>query len=493
MARYAKHTFRSGKYSNGIVKRRGVGRYIFLLFLIVALVCGGLFIFKILDNNNYSDEESFIKYSERNLAKMNDERDFGEEQIKFNYGKPASVAMSYPKIDNEFIDKKVKDIVELRKLSFIGEHKDDKKDEKSALLISHDTYDGASDTGSIVIKSLEKIENDNGKLENKSSKVDAVVFNKKNNTRLYPIMIFEAGYAEKLSKYFDSYLQKEYKSFLTEDYKEYISPEKNRFENFALDGESAIFYFNSDTVVRGSEEISIKVDKNTVQGLFRSQINERKLDPSKPMVALTYDDGPDSSVTEKIVDALKKNNAVATFFLVGENVDSVKGAKKLIEKMIKNGNEIGSHTYTQPNLLSLSDSMKKEENEKTDKAIIKAAGYKPSIYRPPYGFVDDNTNKIFGKSAILWSIDTGDWLDNGKESIVNTVKSEENLDGKVILMHSIYDSSASASEELIPWLTAKGYQLVTVSELLMYKYNEDPHSIKTYGYNFFDLENVKGQ
>ena len=81
-----------------------------------------------------------------------------------------------------------------------------------------------------------------------------------------------------------------------------------------------------------------------------------------------------------------------------------------------------------------------------------------------------------------------DWSSRNAKAVVKTIKREDSLDGKVILMHSIYDSSAKATEQIVPWLIKKGYQLVTVSELIKYKYNEDPKNGKFYGYNFFYLD-----
>ena len=87
----------------------------------------------------------------------------------------------------------------------------------------------------------------------------------------------------------------------------------------------------------------------------------------------------------------------------------------------------------------------------------------PTLYRPPYGNGNEKTTKIFNKSAILWSVDTLDWKHRNKDNVIKIIKNSGNLDGKVILMHSLYDSTAEATKVIIPWLKAQGYQLVTVS------------------------------
>ena len=84
-------------------------------------------------------------------------------------------------------------------------------------------------------------------------------------------------------------------------------------------------------------------------------------------------------------------------------------------------------------------------------------------------------------------MDTLDWRSKNAGAVVSSVKNVSNLDGKVVLMHSVYDSTAEAVEELVPWLKKNGYQLVTVSEMLRYKYKEEPKNGKLYGYNYFHL------
>ncbi len=490
MARYARHTLRSGKYSNGIVRRRGIGRYVFLGVIIFASIIGLITLFKIIDNKNYEDEASFIEYAERHFAEAKDSDKLGELQEKYDYGKPSSVAMNYPKIGSDFIDKEVKTTVERRKADFLSQHEEDPKNEKYALLVSTDTY-SSDKTDSIVLKTVEKEENEAGKLIQTYEKVDVLTFDKESKSKIYPIMVFEVGYQEKLSKYFEEFLKEEYDDVLGDDYKKYLDPKENKFDKFALDGDEAVFFFDSGTLTNDGKALTIKVDKSDIKDLFRSETNSRKIDVDKPMVAITYDDGPSSTETAKILDTLEQEKVVATFFEIGKNVDQVKDSSKLLKRMDSLGCEIGSHTYTHRNLLRLTDEELKEENEKTDIAIEKAVGYVPYIYRPPYGSGSDKTNEVFGKASILWSVDTEDWKNRTKEAVVDSVKSRDDLDGHVILMHSIYPHTAEATKELIPWLKEKGYQLVTVSELITYKFNEDPKQIRTFGGSFFTKKGTK--
>ena len=186
----------------------------------------------------------------------------------------------------------------------------------------------------------------------------------------------------------------------------------------------------------------------------------RKIDKNKKMVALTYDDGP-SIYTPRVLTTLKKNDAVATFFVVGNRVPTYSDT---VKKAYDMGCEIGNHTYEHKSLPRLSEAGVKEQMSRTDKAVKKVTGQTTVIMRPTGGATNENVKKWVGKPSIIWSIDTLDWktrnADSTKRAVLNHVK-----DGDVVLMHDLYSATASASETIIPELVKRGYQLVTVSEL----------------------------
>lgn len=199
----------------------------------------------------------------------------------------------------------------------------------------------------------------------------------------------------------------------------------------------------------------------------RKKITIRIIDPKKPMVALTFDDGPSASYTGRIVNQLKKYDARATFFVLGCNLNS-QATKAVVKKAVKNGNEIGSHTYNHKRLSALSGAEIKQEMILTGNAIKSITGTYPSIMRPPYGSYNDNVKNNVSMPMILWSIDTLDWKTRNQANTVSVVLNQVQ-DGSIILMHDIYNPTAGAAEQLIPALVQKGYQLVTVSELATYK------------------------
>ncbi len=188
------------------------------------------------------------------------------------------------------------------------------------------------------------------------------------------------------------------------------------------------------------------------------------IDPDKKMVALTFDDGP-GRYTKQIVNCLKKNNAKATFFVIGSQIDSYKSSLKAASEI---GCDIGNHTDTHPEMTKLSEEEIKNQISRTDKKVKKVTGKTPTLVRPPYGSVNGKVAQAVGKPMILWSIDTRDWQTRNKEKTVNAVM-ENVKDGDIILMHDIYKPTKEAACTLIVQLKRKGYQLVTVSELAKYR------------------------
>ena len=189
-----------------------------------------------------------------------------------------------------------------------------------------------------------------------------------------------------------------------------------------------------------------------------------KIDPSKPMVALTFDDGP-SVYTKAILDQLEKYNAHATFFVVGNRVSS---NASTIKRAYDLGCEIGNHSWSHPQLSAISVKEMQSEISKTDSAIEKVIGRKAALLRPPYGAVDADVKAYAGKPLIHWSIDTLDWSTRNSSKTISSVLNNVR-DGSIVLMHDIYAPTRDAAVSLIPTLIARGYQLVTVSEMAAYR------------------------
>lgn len=189
------------------------------------------------------------------------------------------------------------------------------------------------------------------------------------------------------------------------------------------------------------------------------------INPKKKMVALTYDDGPYTAVTNQILDTLEEYNGRATFFVVGSRVSTYKDC---IKREAKLGCEIGNHTYNHTILTSVSASTIKSEIKKTNDAVKKITGQAPTIVRTPGGAVNSTVKANVKYPMFNWSVDTLDWKYRNSSSVVSSIKSNVR-DGSIILMHDLYGSTGNATEQIVPWLVKKGYQLVTVSELMAVK------------------------
>lgn len=188
------------------------------------------------------------------------------------------------------------------------------------------------------------------------------------------------------------------------------------------------------------------------------------VDPGRPMIALTFDDGPRASVTNRILDSLQANGGRATFFMVGTNVNA---NAAVIQRMTAQGCEVGNHTHDHKYISKISADGIVSQISSTNQKIAAACGVSPVVMRPPGGYIDANSLAVLGSlgmPAIMWSIDTRDWQHRNSSRTIETVLSQVK-DGDIILMHDIYDATADAAQVLIPELTARGYQLVTVSEL----------------------------
>ena len=181
-----------------------------------------------------------------------------------------------------------------------------------------------------------------------------------------------------------------------------------------------------------------------------------------PMVALTFDDGPYSVVDSRILNALSANGAHATFFVAGYRIAEYSDT---ILEIYSQGSEIGNHTYSHHNLSRLSASDIRSEIARTDQLIFNLTGKYPALIRPPEGSYNSTVLNTVDRPLVMWSIDTRDWKTRSTSSTISNVLNNVQ-DGDIILMHSLYPSTAAACETIIPELVARGYQLVTVSELM---------------------------
>lgn len=191
------------------------------------------------------------------------------------------------------------------------------------------------------------------------------------------------------------------------------------------------------------------------------------IDPSRPMVALTYDDGP-SNITPRILAVLEQYGARATFFMVGNRVP---GNASVVRQMVAQGSEVANHSFDHVILTKTSQDNAIAQIARTNQVVAEACGVTPRLMRPPGGGYNDSVRSAMaslGMPAIMWSIDTLDWKTRNAQSTIDKVLSQVK-DGDIILMHDLYGPTADASAVIIPELVSRGYQLVTVSEMAEYR------------------------
>jgi len=185
------------------------------------------------------------------------------------------------------------------------------------------------------------------------------------------------------------------------------------------------------------------------------------IDPNKPIVALSYDDGP-SSNTASILETLEKYGAHATFFMVGENIDLHPDWVKMV---YESGNEVANHTVNHKNLNTLSAEDIRKEVENNQSKLNSTLGLdKKYLVRPPYGNTNDTVKATVEHPMILWWVDTLDWKSKDPDAVLEEVK-KATKDGAIILMHDLYATTAEATKKVVPWLKEQGYQICSVSEM----------------------------
>lgn len=197
----------------------------------------------------------------------------------------------------------------------------------------------------------------------------------------------------------------------------------------------------------------------------------------QPYIAMTFDDGPSTENTPRLLEILKQRNIKATFFLIGQNVAA---NPDIVRRILAEGHEVGNHSWTHPQLSKLSDDRVTAEITKTQDAIKDASGYSPTLLRPPYGAITPRQREWianqFGLNIILWSVDPFDWKRPGASVITQRILSQVRP-GAIILSHDIHKQTVDAMPATLDALIAKGYKFVTVSQLIAMNKPKPPPTV----------------
>lgn len=209
--------------------------------------------------------------------------------------------------------------------------------------------------------------------------------------------------------------------------------------------------------------------KRIVQ-LARNHPNEMYINgpPTENTVSLTFDDGPDSSVTPRVLDILKSNDIKANFFFVGTQIDYF---PNIVKRAYDEGHLILNHSWNHPYFTKINIKRIREEIILTENKIKSIIGRRPALIRPPYGATDERVlTAISGTNnkIVIWSIDTMDWVHNvDKQTIIKNILNNVRP-GDIVLMHSSigHNIDIEALPEIINGLRRKGYKIVDLSVLL---------------------------
>ncbi|WP_139225890.1 polysaccharide deacetylase family protein [Oribacterium sp. WCC10] len=241
-----------------------------------------------------------------------------------------------------------------------------------------------------------------------------------------------------------------------------VSVERNieGWDQFSVDGKSGYvlkkYLIPDDYIAMNNQFLGADVDLSWI-------------DPTKPMIALTFDDGPKAEVTNRILDSLEANGGHATFFMQGSRV--VGDNNNCVKRMVELGCELGNHTYTHDYLDSIPVEDIRSVIRKCDYMVEETVKVAPTVFRPPGGNRSGDIASAVGNLGlpmIIWSIDPLDYSTKDPDNTFNVVM-EKAQDGDIVLMHDTYEETAEAAERLIPALKEKGFQLVTVTEMAQAK------------------------
>jgi peptidoglycan-N-acetylglucosamine deacetylase len=185
-----------------------------------------------------------------------------------------------------------------------------------------------------------------------------------------------------------------------------------------------------------------------------------------PYIAMTFDDGPHATNTPKLLEMAANRHIKLTFFVLGECVEQ---NPDVLRREVAEGHEIGNHSWSHPNLAKLSDADVRSQLQRTEDIIVKTAGIKPKLMRPPYGELTKRqcilVNHEFGYKVILWDVDPLDWERPGSNVVAQRIIAGAQPES-IILSHDIHPPTIAAMPQVFDALLAKGFKFVTVSELL---------------------------
>lgn len=205
-----------------------------------------------------------------------------------------------------------------------------------------------------------------------------------------------------------------------------------------------------------------------------STVNGRELpvycvQTDKKQAALTFDAAWGNDDTQTILKILEKYGVHATFFVTGGWVEQY---PEDVKRIVAAGHDLGNHSQNHKNMSELTKSQIQTEIQEVHERVRKLTGVEMKLFRAPYGDYDNElieTVKRNGYMPVQWDVDSEDWKNYGVDSIIQKVTQNEHLgNGSIILMHNGADYTAQALETVITTLQEQGYELVPVSQMILW-------------------------
>ncbi len=208
--------------------------------------------------------------------------------------------------------------------------------------------------------------------------------------------------------------------------------------------------------------VALGIYESRVQRVFQSG---NEVVEEKKKVAITFDDGPkaEEGTTGKLLDELKKRDVKATFFVLGVEVER---HPELIVRMHEEGHLIGNHSYNHINVYETGHEEAIEDFERLNQQIESIIGEDLEFMRTPYGVEEELLERDLQMINVRWTVDSLDWNTNNVEKIVEKVVTDTS-ENDIILLHDCYQTSVEAAVRILDILLEKGYEFVTVEELLL--------------------------
>ncbi len=183
-------------------------------------------------------------------------------------------------------------------------------------------------------------------------------------------------------------------------------------------------------------------------------------------IAFTIDDGPHRKYTPQVLDLLKQRGIKATFFTIGELMNSY---PDIIRRMMAEGHEIANHTWTHQTLSQIDDGAARLELQKSHDIQVKLTGQVPRMFRPPGGGITSAQKewimKEFGYPCIMWDVDPQDWKTRNAAKTKSRILAQTGP-GSIVLVHDIHAATLAALPGTLDGLLAKGFSFITMSQLI---------------------------